>query len=151
MQRSPEQNIPKGPEPFRYAIAPSPFSFSPSRCPIPTRALATRFVLLNFLISRCFFLQKTSTKNPIETLQATSSRKIPLNNKDDSSQEENEKFQKIISDPEIREILNNQRIQHLIGVLKENPAVAQRYVKSCLEIVCLPRRCGGGWGMPLCH
>jgi len=70
--------------------------------------------------------KKDQMKKPIDTLEASSTRKLLPGSKDNASQMEEEKFQKIISDPEIKEILNDKRIQHLIHTLKENPAIAQR-------------------------
>ena len=78
----------------------------------------------------CFSMQKDPMKKPIETLEASSSRKLFPGSKDNASQMEQEKFKKIISDPEIKEILSDERIQHLIYTLKENPAIAQRYFTS---------------------
>ena len=77
-----------------------------------------------------FSMQKDQMKKPIDTLEASSTRKLLPGSKDNASQMEEEKFQKIISDPEIKEILNDKRIQHLIHTLKENPAIAQRYFAS---------------------
>ena len=73
------------------------------------------------------FAQKNASKH-IETLEVSSTRNLASGTKVEATQDEHERFKKIISDPEIKEILADHQIQRLFNALKENPAMAQRYV-----------------------